>query len=64
MPMPSAASCLQIRAAAGESFPSVKPCANTPQPRTVLSGTSMTPARFGPVELLNMTRSPMEEVPF
>src|ERR1700756_3322573 len=59
MPMPSAASCLQIRAAAGESLPSVKPCEKTPQPRTAPSGTSMIPARSGPVELLNVTRSPM-----
>src|SRR5271156_6938771 len=62
MPIPSAASCLQLRAAPGESLPSVKPCANTPQPRTALSGTLMTPARFGPAELRKVTRSPMVEI--
>src|SRR6478672_4932465 len=35
-PIPSAASCLQIRAAAGQSLPRVKPWANTPQPRTAV----------------------------
>ena len=38
MPMPSRASCLQIRLAAGVSLPRVKPWANTPQPRTRPSG--------------------------
>jgi hypothetical protein len=38
------------------------PCANTAQPRTALSGTSMVPAGLGPVELLNVTRSPMVEI--
>src|SRR5215218_7268752 len=57
MPMPSLASCLQMRVAAGLSLPSVKPCANTPHPRTSPSGRSMRPARTGPVVLGNSTRS-------
>ena len=57
MPMPSLASCLQIRLAAGESLPSVKPWAKTPHPRTSPSGRSTRPARVGPVVLGNFTRS-------
>src|SRR6185295_8015371 len=57
MPMPSAASCLQIRLAARLSLPSVKPCAKTPQPRTSCSGGSTRPARLGPVLLRKLTRS-------
>ncbi|BBX89452.1 hypothetical protein MBOE_11010 [Mycolicibacterium boenickei] len=60
--MPSAASCLQMREAAGESFPRVKPWENTPQPRTGPSGRSITPASVGPVELGNVTRSAMQVV--
>jgi hypothetical protein len=62
MPMPSSASCLQMRAAAGESLPSVNPCEKTPQPRGSPAGRSMIPARLGPVELPNVTRSAMPEV--
>src|SRR6476469_690613 len=62
MPMPSPASCLQIRAAAGESLPSVNPCEKTPQPRGTPTGRSMIPARSGPVELRKVTRSAMREV--
>src|SRR6201991_4209285 len=57
MPMPSPASCLQIRLAAGQSLPRVKPWAKTPQPRTSPSGTSMRPASSGPVLLTKLTRS-------
>src|SRR5215212_11672849 len=57
MPMPSLASCLQIRLAAGLSLPSVKPCAKTPHPRASPSGRSIRPARTGPVVLGNSTRS-------
>ncbi len=57
MPMPSAASCLQIRFAAGLSLPSVKPWAKTPQPRTSPSGISTRPANAGPVVLGKLTRS-------
>src|SRR6478609_11186385 len=57
MPMPSAASCLHIRLAAGLSLPSVKPCAKTPQPRISPSGRSIAPASAGPVVLANETRS-------
>ena len=60
--MPSLASCLQIRLAAGLSLPSVKPCENTPQPRAGPSGRSITPASIGPVALGNVTRSAMGEV--
>ena len=57
MPMPSPASCLQIRLAAGLSLPRVKPWENTPQPRTSPSGWSTSPARMGPLVLGNHTRS-------
>ena len=38
MPMPSLASCLQIRLAAGLSLPRVKPWAKTPQPAHLALG--------------------------
>src|SRR6185312_10744545 len=57
MPMPSLASDLQIRVAAGLFLPSVKPWAKTPHPRTSRSGRSTRPARAGPVVLGNLTRS-------
>src|SRR3954451_8369250 len=57
MPMPSLASCLQMRLAAGESFPRVKPWAKTPHPRTVPWGRSTRPASRGPLVLGNHTRS-------
>jgi hypothetical protein len=62
MPMPSSASCLQMRAAAGESLPSVNPWEKTPQPRGSPAGRSMMPASRGPVELGKLTRSAMPEV--
>ncbi len=55
--MPSLASCLQIRLAAGLSLPRVKPCENTPQPRTGATGWSTRPASLGPLVLGNQTRS-------
>src|SRR6478609_7203615 len=57
MPMPSLASCLQIRLAAGQSLPRVNPWANTPHPRTSPCGASMMPAKVGPVVLTKLTRS-------
>src|ERR671921_2589170 len=57
IPIPSAASCLQIRLAAGLSLPNVKPCENTPHPRAGPSGRSITPASRGPLVLANHTRS-------
>ena len=51
-----------MRAEAGESLPSVNPCEKTPQPRQSPTGRSMIPARLGPVELGNVTRSAMPEV--
>src|SRR5215211_1779410 len=57
IPIPSLPNCLQIRLAAGLSLPRVKPCENTPQPRTGSSGWSMRPASRGPLELGNHTRS-------
>ncbi|SKV20542.1 Uncharacterised protein [Mycobacteroides abscessus subsp. abscessus] len=60
--MPSLANCLHMRAAAGQSLPSVNPWEKTPQPRMAPSGRSMTPVRVGPVQLGNVTRSAMREV--
>jgi hypothetical protein len=60
--MPSLASRLQMRLAAGESFPRVKPCAKTPQPRTAASGRSFRPASIGPLVLANDTRSAMSHM--
>src|SRR6266540_364502 len=57
IPMPSLASCLQIRPAAGLSLPRVKPCENTAQPRTAAAGWSTRPASLGPLRLGNQTRS-------
>src|SRR5687768_2919988 len=57
IPIPSLASCLQIRLAAGLSLPSVKPCENTPQPLVGPSGRSISPASRGPLVLENQTRS-------
>src|SRR5215213_7800171 len=62
MPMPSLANCLQMRLAAGESFPRVNPCAKTPQPLTVLAGLSMTPVSRGPLVLGNQTRSATSDI--
>jgi hypothetical protein len=60
--MPSLASLLHMRLAAGESFPRVKPCAKTPQPRTAASGRSIRPASIGPLVLANDTRSAMSHM--
>ena len=60
--MPSLANLLQMRLAAGESFPRVKPCAKTPQPRTAPSGRSIRPASTGPLVLANDTRSAMSHI--
>jgi len=57
MPMPSTASCLQIRLAAGQSLPSVNPWEKTPHPRQSPSGWSISPANRGPLVLGNQTRS-------
>ena len=48
IPMPSLASCLQIRLAAGLSLPRVKPWENTPQPRIGPSGWSIRPGEPRP----------------
>ena len=47
IPMPSLASRLQSRLAAGLSLPSVKPWENTPQPRVGPSGWSIRPGKPG-----------------
>jgi hypothetical protein len=60
--MPSLANCLQMRLAAGESFPRVNPCAKTPQPLTVLAGWSIRPASRGPLVLANHTRSATSDI--
>src|SRR5918911_284283 len=57
IPTPSAASCLQIRAAAGLSLLKANPWAKTPHPRGVPDGMSTTPARSGPRVLGKETRS-------